>query len=104
MHTETKRALKGSIRKWKRIIEGTRKDNGMVNCPLCKIFYGLDDCAGCPVNEKKEQSYCEGTPYNKWAEHHVDIHTTTAFPRKIECEICERFAKQELKFLISLLP
>ena len=64
------RALKGSIRKWERIVKGTGADYGIDNCPLCKIyvkfpqtvFFG--DCDGCPVKTVTTYSSCIGTPYS----------------------------------------
>jgi len=32
-------ALKGSIKKWERIVEGTGVDEGADNCPLCELFW-----------------------------------------------------------------
>lgn len=57
------KALRGSIRKWTKIVNGTGVDNGSENCPLCKEF--LDDsCHGCPVRRLTGKPGCNGTPYN----------------------------------------
>ena len=96
-------ALKGSIKKWEKIVKGTGVDDGINNCPLCKIFWEVG-CKDCPVSEKADKfTCCEKTPYTKWDGHHYTVHGT-GFPLKIECKICERYAKQEVKFLKSLLP
>lgn len=93
MDTKTLEALRGSIRKWEKIVDGTEMDRGLDNCPLCRIFHGVfrtDDkygCFGCPVAEAVYDTCCEGTPYN-------DYNRT---PTKEN-------AQRELDFLISLLP
>jgi len=49
MDIETLKALKGSIKKWERIVEGTGVDEGADNCPLCEIKH---------VDKKKMKVYC----------------------------------------------
>lgn len=39
MNSRTLKALKGSIRKWERICNGTGEDRGPRNCPLCELFF-----------------------------------------------------------------
>ena len=95
------RALKGSIKKWEKIVEGRERDRGHTNCPLCRLFFGIDFCGGCPV--AKKGSNCLRTPYAKWVIHHNEIHFSRGAYR-IECKTCEKLAKQEVKFLKSLLP
>lgn len=86
MHKDVLEALHGTILKWEKIIDGTGKDLGVFNCPLCKIFaFGRpegDECSGCPVYEKTGLSGCQGTPLANWP----------------------RVAQDELDFLKSLLP
>ena len=88
-------ALEGSIAKWQRIVEGTGRDHGAQNCPLCQLFYyKFNPCIGCPVMDRTGQSMCLGSPYAEWvfARHaHSDNHVKTAIARK------------ELAFLKGLL-
>jgi Pyruvate/2-oxoacid:ferredoxin oxidoreductase delta subunit len=105
--------LKGSIKKWERIVEGTGKDLGSLNCPLCRLFsrrgyiirsrrgYRIrgEYCDGCPIYEKVKRRYCEETPYDLWVKHRDDCLESCE-----TCEIHERLAEKELKFLKSLLP
>lgn len=84
------KALKGSINKWRKIVNGTGKDFGFDNCPCCKEYYkvldGLvDSCDGCPIKMKTGLDLCEGTPY-----HHPLL--------------WKERSQAELNFLISLLP
>lgn len=89
MDAKTFEALKGSIQKWERIVEGTGRNYGAVDCPLCELFnrYEHDLCAGCPVSESTGRLGCGGTPY----ENYRVTGTTEA-------------AQAELDFLKSLLP
>ena len=93
MDAKTLEAMRGSIRKWERIVEGTGEDEGANNCPLCHLFHSdfrKDDenmCKGCPVAESVGVSGCLSTPYFLY----------------IDCETKEN-AQRELDFLISLLP
>ena len=102
MNKTTLKALKGSIRKWERIVDGTARDEGSDNCPLCKMFFERF-CKGCLVAEETENTYCDGTPYqDKWVWHEPSemngnggyVHTKESLAA----------AKAELKFLKSLLP
>jgi len=47
MDAKTLKALKGSIKKWEKIIAGTGVDKGGDNCPLCKACGW--NCRDCPV-------------------------------------------------------
>lgn len=102
------KALKGSIKKWQNIVEGTRVDNGTNNCPLCVEFYAIDhndeepeNCNGCPV-AKKAGPGCVNSPYTIWANMHIlDGYN---FPYKNENKTHTKFAKAELEFLKSFLP
>jgi hypothetical protein len=98
-------ALKGSIKKWEKIVAGKGVDEGSSNCPLCRL-YGDWECKGCPVFEKTNKKDCENTPYYKWMLHQSKMHDAWLLVEtlEIQCKICERFAKQELEFLKSLLP
>ncbi len=97
-------ALKGSIKKWEKISEGTGVDRGPENCPLCKLFFdGLFSCVGCPVAGKTKRDFCNKTPYEKWTMHHEDKHHTYE-DYQVHCPKCTLLATQEVKFLKSLLP
>ena len=61
-----RKALKGSIKKWQAIVNGTGEDRGIGNCPLCVEYFENKDCSGCPVAKVIGQSNCEGTPYPIW--------------------------------------
>ena len=66
MHAETLKALKGSIKKWEAIADGSGVDMGGENCPLCQKFCGRPkkkDCEGCPVMTETGEPQCFGTPY-----------------------------------------
>ena len=104
MNQKTIKALKGSIVKWEKIVDGTGIDEGGDNCPLCIL---VDfECNFCPVFNKTGKIVCNGTPYVKWVNHHVN-HKLSYRNRdcpEVECKICERHAKAEVEFLKSLLP
>lgn len=106
MDAETLEALKGSIRKWEAIAEGTGKDQGPYNCPLCLKFNSgvdgnekiSDSCLGCPVREKTGFRFCAGSPYASYEE---------AEELEDDAEMAVALssaAKAELAFLRSLLP
>lgn len=100
MNKQTLKALLGSIVKWHKIVIKKGVDNGRANCPLCQLFLG---CYKCLVNLKSKKS-CKNTPYEEWENHLNDEHNFYIYPRKIKCPICIKLAKQELRFLINLLP
>lgn len=97
MDARTLEALEGSIRKWEAIVNGTGKDEGPHNCPLCELFHpGFSNnvsaqvaCDGCPIKAKTRRPYCWDTPYGAY--HEGD-------PDSLEA------AQAELDFLRSLLP
>lgn len=109
MNAETLKALKGSIKKWERIVEGTGADRGAKNCPLCKLF--LRECAprnkpcmhcvGCPVHDKTGRSSCMDSPYDDWSSYlnQNDRENGNVFDRR-----SKQLAKNELEFLKGLLP
>ena len=43
MNKETLEALKGSIEKWRKIVEEGDEDRGSSSCPLCQLFLLRDD-------------------------------------------------------------
>lgn len=62
---EQKKALRGSIRKWQRIVNGTGIDDGTENCACCKKWnHHGNRCVGCPIFQFTGRRGCEGTPYN----------------------------------------
>lgn len=103
MDARTLKALKGSIKKWERIVAGTEEDNGIDNCPLCTEFFanaGEVLCEGCPVSAATGLNDCRGTPYQDWMEsHHWRKRPLKA--RDDETVMC---AVLELEFLKGLLP
>jgi hypothetical protein len=100
MDEETLWALRGSIQKWEKIVDGTGTNDGAANCPLClKFNTALNGgtkchCFGCPVFASTGQHGCSGSPYEAYEE--------------AECEVDEEelqpLAEAELDFLKSLLP
>jgi hypothetical protein len=93
--------LKGSIKKWEDIVNGTDTDKGSKNCPLCAIFYKLY-CDGCPVSEASGNKRCDNTPYEDWINYNDTISKRTPFYAKTTEE--KAMAQDELDFLKSLLP
>jgi len=114
MNKRTLTALIRSRNKWVKVWKHNGVDKGAYNCSLCTLFHPSKqdydtlicvDCSGCPVAEKVGDSLCQGTPYNKWAEHfekkHVDVEPFTLYNG---CKTCENLAKTETLFLDKLLP
>lgn len=105
MDAITKKALRGSIRKWERILSGKDVDRGPDNCPLCVLFLAVDPstedfgCVGCPVEAHTNEPFCIGTPYDEWSSR-----TSAAAARRIVTDEERRLAEKELAFLKSLLP
>lgn len=106
---KTLKALKGSIRKWEKIVTGTGVDKGKDNCPLCQKFQDRNpalgaDCIGCPVAIAAKMRYCRNTPYEEWdrrSEPECNLkrgYNFEGWPEKLDS------AKKELNFLKSLLP
>jgi hypothetical protein len=113
MDKRTLAALQGSIKKWEGIVAGTGKDEGIYNCPLCTVFLdeGAEEgeqvsCYGCPVSIAVQNTGCEDTPYDEWADHQNIVHAKAPFrfPCFCVCPECTRLAQIELDFLKSLLP
>ena len=108
MTAKTLTALRGSIKKWDRIVRSTKaKDRGLLNCPLCKIFVDSDghtDCIGCPVATKTGFVECEGSPYIKFIDHLNSIVDHPGISREPGCKECMYYACAERDFLASLLP
>ena len=96
-------ALKGSIKKWEAIVDGTGRDRGIRNCPLCAIFFEKKDCGRCPVKVAVKDWFCCRTPYSSWSIHRGRYHVFDE-ELSVKCPICKRLAKAEVRFLKSLLP
>ena len=97
-----KTALAFSIKKWEFVVEqledGKRvtKDDGVVTCGLCQVYWKLDTCTSCPVKEATGLDACEGTPYDEW-------HDEIWKPWKDKPSLLKA-AKAELAFLRGLKP
>lgn len=80
------------IDKWKKIMNGTGKEKGSINCPLCWVFVNtrtraqkrLDGedvlpgmgskCGYCPISQKTGgREMCRGTPYYGWSQATVGV-------------------------------
>jgi hypothetical protein len=98
MNPETLAALKGSIEKWRKIVEEAGEDEGASNCPLCQLLWPRNhgSCLGCPVQAASGRYYCKGTPYEEWSERD--------FVSAVEEDGSMKLACAELAFLRSLLP
>ena len=107
MNKKTLKALKGSIKKWEKIVDGTGRDNGGDNCPLCLLFImNMDndkDCPDCPIGIKTGENFCEKTPYLAWLNHTRGKHDQSS-SIEVKCPTCKKLAIKELDFLKSLLP
>lgn len=104
MDDKTLSALRGSISKWRAIVDGTGADEGASNCPLCEAFYDNEDedveiCFGCPVAQAR-MIECGDTPYWIWRE----LFGRHDFPLRAKTTYQKAAAQAELDFLISLLP
>ena len=105
MSKRAEKALRGSIKKWERIVAGDGTDNGVDDCPLCSLCFGdfSTRCDGCPVSEAVKDNACHGTPHEEWADHHDEVHDEEV-ETKVHCPTCKTLAKKELTFLQGLLP
>jgi|TARA_Y100000296_G_C5158198_1_gene250336 hypothetical protein len=96
------KALLKSIQKWVNIIYNDGEDEGVTNCPLCKMFHSSGDiyyCDNCPMRNKYGK-FC-GEVYRDWQRHQDFRHN---FSGKVECHICKKYAKRFLNQLIRLYP
>ena len=97
------KALKGSIKKWEKIVNGTGADWGASNCPLCKLYYGFEDfhvkCStSCPIAKLHEES-CRDTPFQEWIAVQIE---KKEFGYRPETAKEIKLAKAELRFLKRL--
>lgn len=102
MTPKTLAALKGSIKKWEKIVAGTGVDEGTLNCDLCLTFLSKA-CVGCPVATDTGHRDCAYTPYYAWMDHQKMAHDHEEEFR-VYCPECTRLAQAELDFLRALLP
>ena len=88
--------LKLSIKKWRDIVNHKGTNEANENCALCYVHrpeHGNNpdlneyECNTCPVYKKTGKAWCHGTPLDRYY----------ALPTV-------EVAKQELKFLQSLVP
>lgn len=108
MNKQTLKALRGSIKKWERIVTGHGRDEGSKNCPLCQEFMFRDrPCYGCPVMKRTGQASCRGTPYMEF--YHVASEENFALGdvykgNHVAGPRAQQAAIDEYEFLVSLLP
>lgn len=100
MNDEALRALRGSIEKWRAIVNRTGGDDGIRNCPLCQLYYEGNGCPGCPVAEHTGEGFCRGTPYTDW----TAAFSPTRYMLIADTPYRVALAERELAFLESLLP
>ena len=102
------KALRKSIIKWNKIVNGTGGDDGIDNCALCKEYYSgqtiRNRCEGCPVLKATGKVECIKTPYQDWTDHLQIVHGIAVLPAKRVpyCRTCMKIAREELAFLKSL--
>jgi hypothetical protein len=100
MNARTLKALRGSIAKWRAIVDETGSDSGPLNCPLCQRFID-SSCTGCPVSDATGHPGCGGTPYDeRW----IELFLSDCLPFRADTLERKAAAQAELDFLISLLP
>lgn len=102
MNVATLEALKGSIKKWEKIVDGTGVDNGADNCPLCKLFV-MERCKDCPVYKETEEIFCRETPFMEFLGECV-YENGIFIGRKAVTNKQKKIAQLEVDFLKSLLP
>lgn len=111
---QVREALEGSIMKWQRIVAGGT--NGCASdCALCRLFNPYQKylplkesiaqgCLGCPVMARTGQSFCKGSPYERYEEleHDVDDDSDDDADIIENGRRLRETAEQELAFLESL--
>lgn len=102
MDKKTLKALKGSIKKWEKIVAGTGTDKGMDNCPLCHV--NDHNCKKCPVYLITNHTNCSYSPYIAWCNHMEKSTQDWDSPWKAIGPKQKALAQAELNFLIALLP
>jgi hypothetical protein len=102
MNPETLEALKGSIEKWRKIVEEGEINRASNDCPLCAMFIRAD-CEGCPIKQATAQRFCKGTPYFDFEYWDDDAYEANQTGRA-DTDDKMVAARAELDFLRSLLP
>ena len=105
MKLKTLEAIKGSIEKWRKIVEEETENRGADDCPLCALFLNRRDlnnnpCAGCPINERTGQIFCRDTPCRDFEDHDDKTNNTC----RADTDEKMIAARAEIDFLRSLLP
>ena len=94
--------LKGSIKKWEGVINGTQLGWPWTTCPLCVQYFTLEQCTGCPVAEKTTYRHCDTTPYREWEDHNYN-HKNDAWLNLDSvikgCKKCKQLSNKEVQFL-----
>lgn len=95
-------AIKGSVKKWQDIVDGTKGDLGGDNCDLCQLYFA-NHCDGCPILVKTGESCVDvGSVYAKWSNHQEFVHDAfkyCIFAVEPDCAECKRLAENMLNFL-----
>ncbi len=94
------KALRRSKIKWADMYHG--HNSAAKKCPLCDMFFILNDCRLCPVMNKTGLPKCKGTPYVDWINHRRIIHGING-GNEIHCKDCTKFAERQFLFLSKLL-
>jgi hypothetical protein len=103
MDTETLEALRGSIRKWERVVAEGTDGTLWKDCPLCLMFWD-DDCHGCPVMKATGMSACRGSPFAAYDDARESYFATVDGAHVGSDPAVVAAAQAELDFLKSLLP
>lgn len=101
MNAKTKKALEGSIAKWKRNARARTPEIvrlSVADCPLCDLYWD-SYCDGCPVALRTGEAKCRETPYIDAASAHDDWEWGDSDGGPFRTA-----AKKEVEFLRSLLP
>ena len=107
--TDNIKLIQKSIAKWEAIRDGKGVDQGPYNCPLCAEYYWYKECVGCPIREHTGEACCINTPYEKWTNHHDELHFLESIFAKeitvftIHCDECKQLVEEELDFLTLIL-
>jgi hypothetical protein len=121
LSSEARQALEGSYEKWIKITEGFGIDKMGDNCPLCQLFFELDDkenpdknseefyieiCRSesreeCPISQYSGEGNCHKTPYYIWLDHQKRFHQINweRGNMRVKCPACKILAEDMVKFL-----
>ncbi len=99
--SKIKKAVEGTVLKWAYIYKGLKRDKGIKDCSLCKLFFRCGYCVDCLIYKKTGKSMCNDTPYDKWIEHYENEHI--GLERKVHCPECRKLAKKQFNFVLNLL-